>query len=78
MEVISGHISGLESPMCSCVPLQASRKREAELEDLRHRTEEKVHEANKESLEISTSLSDAHEWFKSKFDTLQDELIKSR
>eukprot|EP00062_Callorhinchus_milii_P000708 gi/632934943/ref/XP_007887121.1/ PREDICTED: coiled-coil domain-containing protein 150 [Callorhinchus milii] len=40
--------------------------------------EQKLKEASLESQQISANLEEAHQWFKSKFDTLQTELKQSR
>ncbi|XP_062901861.1 coiled-coil domain-containing protein 150-like isoform X3 [Mobula hypostoma] len=47
------------------------------LENCREETERKLKEASLESQQISTNLEEAHQWFKSKFDSLQAEFIKS-
>uniref|UniRef100_A0A8B9M4I4 Uncharacterized protein n=2 Tax=Accipiter nisus TaxID=211598 RepID=A0A8B9M4I4_9AVES len=40
-------------------------------------TEQKLKEASIESKQITTSLEEAHRWFKYKFDSLQPELVKN-
>ncbi|GCB62920.1 hypothetical protein scyTo_0007306 [Scyliorhinus torazame] len=41
-------------------------------------TEQKLKEASLESQQVRANLEEAHQWFKSKFDSLQAELIKMR
>ncbi|XP_043558130.1 coiled-coil domain-containing protein 150 isoform X3 [Chiloscyllium plagiosum] len=41
-------------------------------------TEQKLKEAGLESQQVSANLEEAHQWFKSKFDSLQIELLKMR
>ncbi|XP_072428704.1 coiled-coil domain-containing protein 150-like isoform X1 [Chiloscyllium punctatum] len=41
-------------------------------------TEQKLKEASLESQQVSANLEEAHQWFKSKFDSLQRELLKMR
>ncbi|XP_072731135.1 coiled-coil domain-containing protein 150 isoform X1 [Ciconia boyciana] len=41
-------------------------------------TEKKLKEASRESEQITTSLEAAHHWFKSKFDSLQLEVVKNQ
>ncbi|XP_060689897.1 coiled-coil domain-containing protein 150-like [Hemiscyllium ocellatum] len=41
-------------------------------------TEQKLKEASLESQQVSANLEEAHQWFKSKFDSLQMELLKMR
>ncbi|XP_048460515.1 coiled-coil domain-containing protein 150 isoform X2 [Rhincodon typus] len=41
-------------------------------------TEQKLKEASLESQQVSANLEEAHQWFKSKFDSLQTELLKMR
>ncbi|XP_059507072.1 coiled-coil domain-containing protein 150-like [Stegostoma tigrinum] len=41
-------------------------------------TEQKLKEASLESQQVSANLEEAHLWFKSKFDSLQTELLKMR
>ena len=40
--------------------------------------ERRLAEVREESLEISSHLNSAHEWFRDKFDNLQKELVNSR
>ncbi|XP_059802263.1 coiled-coil domain-containing protein 150-like isoform X7 [Hypanus sabinus] len=47
------------------------------LENCREETESRLKEASLESQQISANLEEAHQWFKSKFVSLQAELIKS-
>ncbi|XP_072897177.1 coiled-coil domain-containing protein 150-like isoform X2 [Hemitrygon akajei] len=47
------------------------------LENCREETERRLKEASLESQQISANLEEAHQWFKSKFVSLQAELIKS-
>ncbi|XP_058044243.1 coiled-coil domain-containing protein 150 isoform X2 [Ahaetulla prasina] len=49
-----------------------------ELRKCKAATEEKLKEASIESQQISANLEEAHQWFKSKFDCLQRELVKNR
>ncbi|XP_070588222.1 coiled-coil domain-containing protein 150 isoform X2 [Erythrolamprus reginae] len=49
-----------------------------ELKKCKAATEEKLKEASIESQQISANLEEAHHWFKSKFDSLQRELVKNR
>ncbi|XP_078338802.1 coiled-coil domain-containing protein 150-like isoform X2 [Crassostrea virginica] len=55
-----------------------SRRHQEEVEKMRRETEERLRRAQNESLEVSGHLQDAHEWFKSKFDQLQQEILDSR
>uniref|UniRef100_UPI00398F8097 coiled-coil domain-containing protein 150 isoform X2 n=1 Tax=Pristiophorus japonicus TaxID=55135 RepID=UPI00398F8097 len=48
------------------------------LQSCKEVTEHKLKEASLESQQISANLEEAHQWFKSKFDSLQAELIKTR
>ncbi|XP_078267093.1 coiled-coil domain-containing protein 150-like isoform X5 [Rhinoraja longicauda] len=48
------------------------------LQNCTEETEHKLKEASLESQQISANLEEAHKWFKSKFDRLQAELIKTR
>ncbi|XP_051874578.1 coiled-coil domain-containing protein 150 [Pristis pectinata] len=47
------------------------------LQNYREETEHKLKEASLESQQISANLEEARQWFKSKFDSLQAELIKT-
>ncbi|XP_067851439.1 coiled-coil domain-containing protein 150 [Heptranchias perlo] len=47
------------------------------LQSCKEVTEHKLKEASLESQQISANLEEAHQWFKSKFDSLQAELIKT-
>ncbi|XP_021369483.1 coiled-coil domain-containing protein 150-like isoform X3 [Mizuhopecten yessoensis] len=58
-------------------PLETRRQKE-EIERMRREAEEKLKMAQDESAEISIHLSDAHNWFKSKFNKLQDEILSSK
>ncbi|XP_067326836.1 coiled-coil domain-containing protein 150 isoform X2 [Anolis sagrei] len=72
--------------------LEQERKRRKQLEDecktledtIKHlrkckeHTEQKLKEAGLESQQITANLEEAHQWFKSKFDSLQRELATSR
>ncbi|XP_039203902.1 coiled-coil domain-containing protein 150 isoform X3 [Crotalus tigris] len=49
-----------------------------QLKKCKEATEEKLKEASIESQQISANLEEAHHWFKSKFDSLQQELLKNR
>nr|XP_028607784.1 coiled-coil domain-containing protein 150 isoform X3 [Podarcis muralis] len=48
------------------------------LKKCKEETEQKLKEASKESEHITANLEEAHHWFKSKFDSLQRELVKNR
>jgi len=52
--------------------------REKDLESSRKDTERKLAEANFETQQVSESLREAQEWFKTKFGNLQAELVRSR
>lgn len=52
--------------------------REKDLETSRKDTERKLAEANFETKQVSENLREAQEWFKSKFGSLQAELVRSR
>nr|XP_060636873.1 coiled-coil domain-containing protein 150 [Anolis sagrei ordinatus] len=72
--------------------LEQERKRRKQLEDecktledtinhlrkCKEHTEQKLKEAGLESQQITANLEEAHQWFKSKFDSLQRELAASR
>ncbi|XP_052226165.1 coiled-coil domain-containing protein 150-like isoform X2 [Dreissena polymorpha] len=58
--------------------LQATKRREDELDHMKSAAEKRLSEVREESLEISNHLKSAHEWFKDKFDNLQSELVASR
>ncbi|XP_063160619.1 coiled-coil domain-containing protein 150 [Candoia aspera] len=49
-----------------------------QLKKCKEATEEKLKEASIESEQISANLEEAHHWFKSKFDSLQRELVKNQ
>lgn len=55
-----------------------TRKQKEEIDRLRRQTENRLKEAQDESTEISVHLQDAHDWFRSKFEKLQSELISSK
>ncbi|KAL8622666.1 hypothetical protein ACOMHN_009300 [Nucella lapillus] len=55
-----------------------TKKREDHNSRHKHAADEKLKEAHNESVEIQRNLMEAHEWFKGKFDKLQDELMESR
>lgn len=55
-----------------------SRRKEDELDHMKSSAEKRLNEVREESLEISNHLKSAHEWFKDKFDNLQQELLESR
>lgn len=55
-----------------------SRRHQEEVEKMRRETEDRLQRAQNESIEVSGHLQDAHEWFKSKFDKLQQEILDSR
>ncbi|KAK7094021.1 coiled-coil domain-containing protein 150-like isoform X2 [Littorina saxatilis] len=55
-----------------------TKKREDHVSKQKHVADDKLKEAHNESVEISKNLMDAHEWFKGKFEKLQDELADSR
>lgn len=55
-----------------------SRRHQEEVEKMRRETEDRLRRAQNESIEVSGHLQDAHEWFKSKFDKLQQEILDSR
>ncbi|XP_064642994.1 coiled-coil domain-containing protein 150-like [Lineus longissimus] len=57
---------------------QMTKKHEGELSKISHQMEVRLQEANKESRHIASSLEEAHDWFKVKFDTLQEELSHSK
>lgn len=57
---------------------QESRKKEDEIEQMKASAERRLAEVREESLEISSHLNSAHEWFRDKFDNLQKELLDSR
>ncbi|XP_078059734.1 coiled-coil domain-containing protein 150-like [Mustelus asterias] len=48
------------------------------LQTCKELTEQKLKEASLESQQVRANLEEAHQWFKSKFDSLQAELIKMR
>ncbi|XP_068804360.1 coiled-coil domain-containing protein 150 isoform X1 [Struthio camelus] len=48
-----------------------------QLKKCKEETEQKLKEARIESEQITVNLEEAHRWFKSKFDSLQPELIKN-
>ncbi|XP_067898324.1 coiled-coil domain-containing protein 150 isoform X1 [Heterodontus francisci] len=58
-----------------CQTLEAKVK---SLQTCKEITEQKLKEASLESQQVSANLEEAHQWFKSKFDRLQAELIKIR
>ncbi|XP_033763088.1 coiled-coil domain-containing protein 150-like isoform X3 [Pecten maximus] len=58
-------------------PVETKRQKE-EIERMRKQAEERLKMAQDESAEISIHLSDAHNWFKSKFNKLQDEILSSK
>lgn len=60
------------------ITIQEARKREQELENLSRQAEEKIQEATDESMLMSTSLQSAHDWFKTKFDDIHQQLLNSR
>ncbi|KAM6080253.1 LOW QUALITY PROTEIN: coiled-coil domain-containing protein 150 [Theristicus caerulescens] len=47
------------------------------LKKYKEETEKKLKEASIESEQITTNLEEAHRWFKSKFDSLQPEVVKN-
>lgn len=55
-----------------------SRRKEDEIDQMKTVAEKRLNEVREESLEISNHLKSAHEWFKDKFDNLQQELLTSR
>ncbi|XP_053379016.1 coiled-coil domain-containing protein 150-like isoform X2 [Mercenaria mercenaria] len=55
-----------------------SRRKEDELDHMKSSAEKRLNEVREESLEISSHLKSAHEWFKDKFDNLQQELLSSK
>ncbi|XP_056014770.1 coiled-coil domain-containing protein 150-like isoform X7 [Ostrea edulis] len=55
-----------------------SRRHQDEVEKMRRETEERLRRAQDESMEVSGHLQDAHEWFKTRFDQLQQEILESR
>ncbi|XP_062594271.1 coiled-coil domain-containing protein 150-like isoform X2 [Saccostrea cucullata] len=55
-----------------------SKRHQDEVEKMRRETEERLRRAQNESMEVSGHLQDAHEWFKTKFDLLQQEILDSR
>nr|XP_006811574.1 PREDICTED: coiled-coil domain-containing protein 150-like [Saccoglossus kowalevskii] len=56
----------------------ALKKKAEALEEVKTQTQDKLLEANNESIQISQNLEDAHEWFKNKFENLQTELKRSK
>ncbi|XP_077998846.1 coiled-coil domain-containing protein 150-like [Glandiceps talaboti] len=54
------------------------QKRTDVIEDLRNQAEEKLVEANNESVQVSQNLQEAHDWFKNRFENLQTELVRSK
>ncbi|XP_041038889.1 coiled-coil domain-containing protein 150-like [Carcharodon carcharias] len=58
-----------------CQALEAKVK---SLQTCKEITEQKLKEASLESQQVSANLEGAHQWFKSKFDSLQAELMKMR
>ncbi|XP_078419943.1 si:dkey-75b17.1 [Cetorhinus maximus] len=58
-----------------CQTLEAKVK---SLQTCKEITEQKLKEASLESQQVSANLEGAHQWFKSKFDSLQAELMKMR
>ncbi|XP_029442075.1 von Willebrand factor A domain-containing protein 5B2-like [Rhinatrema bivittatum] len=48
------------------------------LKKLKEATEQKLKAASKESEQISANLEEAHRWFKTKFDSLQLELVRNQ
>ncbi|XP_060075980.1 coiled-coil domain-containing protein 150-like [Ylistrum balloti] len=61
----------------SSKPPETKRQKE-EIERMRKQAEERLKMAQDESAEISIHLSDAHNWFRSKFNKLQDEILSSK
>ena len=59
-------------------PLQESRGRERQIEQLQREAEAKLLEVTDESKLMSSSMQDAQDWFKSRLDTVQDELRTTR
>ncbi|KAL3862087.1 hypothetical protein ACJMK2_008081 [Sinanodonta woodiana] len=55
-----------------------ARQREEELAEKKRLEEIRLKEAQNESFEVSQQLQDANNWFRAKFDKLQEELVKSR
>ncbi|XP_076451645.1 uncharacterized protein LOC143287500 isoform X2 [Babylonia areolata] len=55
-----------------------TKKREDQTSKQKHTADERLKEAHNESVEIQRNLMEAHEWFKGKFEKLQDELMESR
>ncbi|XP_033763087.1 coiled-coil domain-containing protein 150-like isoform X2 [Pecten maximus] len=55
-----------------------TKRQKEEIERMRKQAEERLKMAQDESAEISIHLSDAHNWFKSKFNKLQDEILSSK
>ncbi|XP_055863474.1 coiled-coil domain-containing protein 150-like isoform X2 [Biomphalaria glabrata] len=55
-----------------------SIKREDEVNKQSEMSNEKLKEAHNESIEISKHLQEAHDWFKGKFDKLQNEITASK
>ncbi|KAK3591041.1 hypothetical protein CHS0354_026055 [Potamilus streckersoni] len=55
-----------------------ARQREEELAEKKRLEEIRLKEAQNESFEVSKQLQDANNWFRAKFDKLQEELVKSR
>ncbi|GFO30928.1 coiled-coil domain-containing protein 150-like [Plakobranchus ocellatus] len=54
------------------------KRREADYNQKKPSTDEKLQEVHHESLEISKHLQEAHAWFKGKFDKLQTEITASK
>ncbi|XP_072014953.1 LOW QUALITY PROTEIN: coiled-coil domain-containing protein 150-like [Amphiura filiformis] len=50
----------------------------SKLKEERDRAEEKLLEISNESVQISSSLEEAHTWFKTRYDALQQELAQSK
>ncbi|CAH1773557.1 unnamed protein product, partial [Owenia fusiformis] len=57
---------------------QESCHREKDLEKRWRETEDKLLEASNESVQISSNLQEAHDWFKVKFESLQADLKSSK
>ncbi|XP_063410200.1 coiled-coil domain-containing protein 150-like isoform X5 [Mytilus trossulus] len=53
-------------------------KQKDDIDRMRRETENRLKEAQDESSEISVHLQDAHDWFRNKFEKLQNELVTSK
>ena len=72
------HFVGFVMRRLKCSLFQESKKKEDEIEQMKAAAEKRLAEVREESLEISSHLNSAHEWFRDKFDNLQKELVNSR